>query len=804
MIAAALNATRERRSSMSAVEDINRTLAELESQIAILEGETGQPLKETTQRKYSESAIAGLEAIAEQLRRLSDPLLVSAPKAQTDTDGPVSARLSQMRANTRQPDPGSNDTTKLHTIDMQLKRIDTHLAAAPGQEDPSAHASSDAMFQRLGELSRRIDMLHTNAAIHGQTINRLTDQLETLASYVGRIAEKLDATELDKIEQRLAVFANKLETIEKRAANRQAMFQDAIEQRFHALTERLDAHYAAHQSACEKVEKLETGLVDNPAIRKLELQIAALGDMLAKPSAETAALEHKIASIEKTITDNRDVVIEAARLAAEQAVKHFAEQADHKNAQTFASIQSNLTAISERLAKLEDAASVIPQAAKPEPLSGIPYFRVPNAKAATARHSGKTAETLLKASKAFHEFRAEQTKASEKDAQAGQNHYDNIAPFPPRRGQAETEPAQSSSDNGQAGPDGILNLNAIMKRLRGERAHPVRTAIRKPDLIQVARMEAQRKAKAPATESTSAPENATEKNRSIRDIVSRNSRPLLFTVTLIAAALSAIQLGIQDMANRNAPEIDGETTASIPDEPAVMPKALAPIPQLPDEAGPLPLRRAAAKGDVRALSEIGNRYFDGRNGKVDYETAAQWYTIAALRGFAPAQFRLGKLYDKGLLGKQDARKAEDWYLLAAKAGNVNAMHHLAVLYSNGIHGEADNAKAISWFREAAQYGLKDSQYNLGVLAARGLGMPADFQESYKWFALAARSGDKEAAEKRDMIAQALSPEQRAAIDQSIQNWTPTPRSKSANLTEIPAAWSDHPSVATPDASHNKS
>ena len=55
MIAAALNATRERRSSMSAVEDINRTLAELESQIAILEGETGQPLKETTQRKYSES-----------------------------------------------------------------------------------------------------------------------------------------------------------------------------------------------------------------------------------------------------------------------------------------------------------------------------------------------------------------------------------------------------------------------------------------------------------------------------------------------------------------------------------------------------------------------------------------------------------------------------------------------------------------------------------------------------------------------------------------------------------------------------
>lgn len=359
-LAAALNAQRERRSSVSAVDDINRTLAELESQIALLEGETTQPANEASQRKYPESAIAGLEAIAEQLRRLSDPLTVAEPdtvSAPATASGSVAERLAQMRTSASQPTGLKSNDDRLGSIDAQLKQLDAHFASAPQRSDLQSFVQSDALFQRLGELSRRIDALHANSAMQGQTVERLAGQLEKLARYVGRIAEELDAADFQQIETRLVTFADKLDALEKRTSDHQQAFQAQIDQRFLELTKRLDAHHAAHKTAYDKVEKFENELADNPAIRNLEKQITALSDLFARPAPETVALETRLASIEKTLVDNRDVVIEAARLAAEQAVKHFAENADHNTARTFASIQDNLTTITERLARLEKGSS---------------------------------------------------------------------------------------------------------------------------------------------------------------------------------------------------------------------------------------------------------------------------------------------------------------------------------------------------------------------------------------------------------------------------------------------------------------
>ncbi len=65
---------------------------------------------------------------------------------------------------------------------------------------------------------------------------------------------------------------------------------------------------------------------------------------------------------------------------------------------------------------------------------------------------------------------------------------------------------------------------------------------------------------------------------------------------------------------------------------------------VPDDAGPLPLREAAAAGDAMALFEIGSRYAGGGGGKPDMSTAAQWYEKSAELGFAPAQYRIGNMY----------------------------------------------------------------------------------------------------------------------------------------------------------------
>ncbi|MBB4092367.1 peptidoglycan-binding protein [Ochrobactrum pecoris] len=235
-----------------------------------------------------------------------------------------------------------------------------------------------------------------------------------------------------------------------------------------------------------------------------------------------------------------------------------------------------------------------------------------------------------------------------------------------------------------------------------------------------------------------------------------------------------------------------ETAAST--EPAARPQAA--IPPVPEEAGPAALREAAAKGDARALFEVGNRYMEGRGVAADFAKAAKWYEISASQGFAPAQYRLGNFNEKGLGMPRDLDKAKTWYQLSAQQGNASAMHNLAVLFATGANGNPDNTSAVRWFTDAAELGVKDSQFNLGILAAKGLGMPANLEESYKWFSLAANAGDKDAADKRDQIAKALKPEQLEHAQDTVKLWKAKPLDQATNSIDVPDAWAESKPLTT--------
>ena len=140
---------------------------------------------------------------------------------------------------------------------------------------------------------------------------------------------------------------------------------------------------------------------------------------------------------------------------------------------------------------------------------------------------------------------------------------------------------------------------------------------------------------------------------------------------------------------------------------------------VPQEAGPLALREAAAVGDAIALFEVGARYVDGRGVKSDMKQAAAWYEKSAELGFAPAQYRIGNLYEKAVGVDRDISRAKSWYRKSADQGNASAMHNLAVLYAMGADGTTDNQSAAKWFTAAAELGVKDSQFNLGILARQG-------------------------------------------------------------------------------------
>ncbi len=247
----------------------------------------------------------------------------------------------------------------------------------------------------------------------------------------------------------------------------------------------------------------------------------------------------------------------------------------------------------------------------------------------------------------------------------------------------------------------------------------------------------------------------------------------------------------------NATERQATVIPVAPADPVVSPVAAetvertVDIPAPPKDVGNIALRQAAESGDGAALFEVGRRYTDGDPVDRDLTTAAQWYEYSARAGFAPAQYRLGNFFEKGHGVGSDVGKAVMWYQRAAEQGNALAMHNLAVLYTSGlVGGTPDMEAAVEWFRQAADLGVKDSQVNLGILYTRGMGVKEDLVEAYKWFAVAARAGDADAASKRDMLANAMRPDQLEQARGQAGLWKPASIDTDANTVVVKPEWTE--------------
>ncbi len=213
---------------------------------------------------------------------------------------------------------------------------------------------------------------------------------------------------------------------------------------------------------------------------------------------------------------------------------------------------------------------------------------------------------------------------------------------------------------------------------------------------------------------------------------------------------------------------------------------------------PSGLKDAVQKGEPAAIFEIGRRYTDGIGTKKDLKKASEWYELAAQMGFAPAQYIIGNFNEKGLGIEKNPAIAAEWYEQAAKGGNIIAMHNLAVLTAtpNALSAEPDMNEAFKWFSNAADYGVRDSQVNAGIFHTKGLGTEVNLIEAYKWFAIAAKAGDKDAGNKRDVIINAIQPDQLEIAKALVKDWQPLEVVKAANEVPVNEAWKSDQAVAT--------
>ena len=130
----------------------------------------------------------------------------------------------------------------------------------------------------------------------------------------------------------------------------------------------------------------------------------------------------------------------------------------------------------------------------------------------------------------------------------------------------------------------------------------------------------------------------------------------------------------------------------------------------------------------------------------------------AEQGKAFAQYNLGFMYSTGEGVPQDYGKACEWYQKSAEQGNAKAQCNLGNMYDKGYGVPKDKGKALNWYLKAAEQWFAEAQYNLGVLYSAGDGVPQDYGKAYSWYSVAATFGYDGAKEKRDKVAEKLSPE----------------------------------------------
>lgn len=365
------------------------------------------------------------------LRSLEDRLKMLASTVdqfahQQDRIGPEALDAIEMRLDeiTRALAASSSPARGASIDPEPFERIEARISALARQlgdvmEDNPAAALAD----QLAGLSHRVEDLAHRVEVPDRTVERLAGQIEAIARKLDQGPVQPDLHQaFHSLEDRFASLSSMLEQRQEDALLQgQTLFQDlerrledvavsmqaspaphpddsylieAMDARFGELAARLERQASAPADAgalrdlearLETIsDRIETSTrqpgVDPALIRSLEAQIADLASHISQPAAAMPQMEDikpRLDKIEQSIAAGRQDVLEAARLAAEEAVRTFPisspgegalvaalvddlkaleqlnRKSDDRNAKTFEAIHDTLLKIVDRLGVVE-------------------------------------------------------------------------------------------------------------------------------------------------------------------------------------------------------------------------------------------------------------------------------------------------------------------------------------------------------------------------------------------------------------------------------------------------------------------
>ncbi len=148
-------------------------------------------------------------------------------------------------------------------------------------------------------------------------------------------------------------------------------------------------------------------------------------------------------------------------------------------------------------------------------------------------------------------------------------------------------------------------------------------------------------------------------------------------------------------------------------------------------------RRAALRGNVRAILAVARAYDEGLGIGRNTREAAVWYKRAVRLNSNRAAVRLADLYFEGGDVPRDDKAAFQLYQQAADAGNAHARRRVAEMYEAGRGVKKDLATAFYGFARLAEAGDPEMQTHVGWMLAVGRGVPIDREEAARWYRRAA-------------------------------------------------------------------
>lgn len=764
-----------------------------------------------------------IRSLEDRMRSLSDTVASYARRQDNlsaETLALMEARLDEIS----QAILASTTARSSHAEPELFERIEARISALARQIDEvAAESSSIEVMEQVSVLSDKVDRIAERVELPEQIMEHFADQLTVISRKLDEDARPGAAEIIDGFESRFTALSDILDRRQNEAiAHSHSLFRElegrltnvadrldrreadlpqveadmlaVIDQRFAEIAGKLDktgpSDDTAIQGLEQRLDEIATRLnqsnamiaqVDPDLVGKLERQVQSLSTHLAQPAASLPDFDDikpRLDQMERSIDENREAVIEAARRAAEDAARRYSgsepdsvavaelagdlrslevltRKADERNSKTFEAIHDTLLKIVDRLGSVEAGSraaaatatsrlDLTPPAIDPQDHLGADMMETLSAVDTAPRHGSRpAAETAAVAalkdekagktpvgdskrsllsgiSRAIFKER-EKPKAAAKPAAKAEK--PQARPAPAER--IDPKLANQPLEPGSGAPD----LNAIMRRVRDEAAprnlQEAETA--KSDFIAAARRAAQAAA-AEAQMNKSRNSDAKENGGStLGGLFKNRSRPIMIGVAAILIAIAGMQLSNAFMGKGSAPE------------------ARYAAAELPRTQGSV----AEAEQAEMELAETDDQDFDSlESGDMAEADIVEPVTpparmVTEARPDSPADTLPA---DETLTAAvQIPVEAGPVALREAAEGNdPKALFEIGSRYAEGRGVKADMAGAAIWYEKAAGLGLAPAQYRIGNFYEKGTGVSRDIAKAKSWYEKAASQGNASA------------------------------------------------------------